>query len=322
MKKSNLGTLGEVSRLTLGGGGIGQVWGEVSPSEAIATIHEAIDRGIDLLDSAPGYNRCEQLIGEAFQGNLPTHVKVTTKCGLGNFEPGTAYKTLRASIEKSLKDMRLEHVDLFFLHNPTMCALPIGEEDQRDRTHWHTDWKAYVEELIPAFERIVSDGLTGAWGLTGIDVPTAIIDAVSQQPRPAVVQIVANLMDSPGSLTEQVTNARPREIIAAAQKHGVGVMGIRAVQAGALTRSFDRNVEPDNIDFLDFERASTFRSLCDNWGEDPAIVAHRYALGMEGIDTLVLGVKNRAELRGCLDAEEAGPLESDRVAAIDALGLR
>jgi hypothetical protein len=52
------------------------------------------------------------------------------------------------------------------------------------------------------------------------------------------------------------------------------------------------------------------------------VVAHRYALGIAGVDTLVLGVKNRAELRQCLDAEAAGPLDAAQVAAIDGLGLR
>ncbi|HEX3916350.1 MAG TPA: aldo/keto reductase, partial [Caulobacteraceae bacterium] len=75
-------------------------------------------------------------------------------------------------------------------------------------------------------------------------------------------------------------------------------------------------------DSRDYDRAAPYRALCATWGEDPAYVAHRYALGIAGVDTLVLGVKNRAELQQCLDAEAAGPLEPDRVAAIDALGLR
>jgi aryl-alcohol dehydrogenase-like predicted oxidoreductase len=51
------------------------------------------------------------------------------------------------------------------------------------------------------------------------------------------------------------------------------------------------------------------------------VIAHRYALAMAGVDTLVLGVKNRQELRQCLDAEAAGALSPDEIAAIDALRL-
>jgi aryl-alcohol dehydrogenase-like predicted oxidoreductase len=99
-------------------------------------------------------------------------------------------------------------------------------------------------------------------------------------------------------------------------------MGIRAVQAGALTRQIDHALSPNQPDAKDYARAAPFRALCETWGEDPAYVAHRYALGIAGVDTVVLGVKNRAELDQCVAAEAAGPLEPDRVAAIDALRLR
>ena len=56
-------------------------------------------------------------------------------------------------------------------------------------------------------------------------------------------------------------------------------------------------------------------------GEDPALVAHRYALAIPGVDTVVLGVKNRRELEQCLHAERLGPLEPELVARVDALGL-
>ena len=55
MKTNSLGPVGQVSRLTLGGGGIGLVWGESTRDEAIATIHAALDGGINLLDTAPMY---------------------------------------------------------------------------------------------------------------------------------------------------------------------------------------------------------------------------------------------------------------------------
>ena len=71
MKTAPLGSLGPVSRLTLGGGGIGQIWGETSREESVATIRAAIDGGIDLIDTAPMYGSCEAIIGETFDGALP-----------------------------------------------------------------------------------------------------------------------------------------------------------------------------------------------------------------------------------------------------------
>ena len=71
MHTATLGPIGVVSRLTLGGGGIGQLWGETSKEEAIATIGAALDGGITVLDAAPGYHNCETFIGEHFAGRLP-----------------------------------------------------------------------------------------------------------------------------------------------------------------------------------------------------------------------------------------------------------
>ena len=111
-------------------------------------------------------------------------------------------------------------------------------------------------------------------------------------------------------------------IIAAAKEQGVGVLGIRAVQAGALTNAIDRNTSANHPETRDFARAAPYRELCRAWGQDPALIAHRYALGIDGVDTLILGVKNRAELRQCLEAEALGPLDPEHVAKIDARGLR
>jgi aryl-alcohol dehydrogenase-like predicted oxidoreductase len=54
-------------------------------------------------------------------------------------------------------------------------------------------------------------------------------------------------------------------------------------------------------------------------GESAALLAHRYALSMPGLATVVLGVKNRVELQECLAAEAAGPLSADEMHAIEAL---
>jgi aryl-alcohol dehydrogenase-like predicted oxidoreductase len=322
MKQATLGPLGPVSRLTLGGGGIGQIWGEVSADEAKATLTAALDGGITVLDAAPGYRNCEAFIGEVFDGRLPAGVKVTTKHGLGTVPVGEAAGRLSASLAASLAAMRLPRVDLFFLHtniSPDGFVYAHGADRQAQAA---TDWSQYAAEVVPAMEGLKAQGRIGAWGITGIGVPDAILAALAHDPKPGVVQAIANLMDSPGALKRYGTPPRPREIIAAAKAAGVGVMGIRAVQAGALTNAIDRALSANYPDQKDFDRAVPFRALCQSWGEDPAVVAHRYALGIDGVDTLVLGVKNRAELQQCLDAEAAGPLDPAQVTAVDALGLR
>ena len=94
-------------------------------------------------------------------------------------------------------------------------------------------------------------------------------------------------------------------------------MGIRAVQAGALTDGFDRQLPDDHVDASDYRRAAPFRELAKVLGESPAVLAHRYSLSMEGVSTVVLGVKNRTELRQCVEAESLGKLEPAVVARVD-----
>ena len=61
---------GKVSALTLGGGGIGNIWGETSREEAVRTVRLAIENGINHFDVAPMYGRgeAEKVIGEAIKG--------------------------------------------------------------------------------------------------------------------------------------------------------------------------------------------------------------------------------------------------------------
>ncbi len=320
MKTSTLGSFGPVSRLTLGGGGIGQVWGPTSEDDAVATLRHAVNNGIDLLDAAPGYKICEAMIGRAFEGKLPQGVRVTTKYGLGSVRADQVYPLFRYSLEQSLKAMRLERVDMLLLHSeirPDQFEYPAGQPPRDERS---TRLSLYREAVRPAFARLVDEGLIGSWGITGINHAAATIEALADEPLPAAVQAIANLLDSPGEMNGTGLAPRPRDVIAAAKAKDVGVMGVRAVQAGALTRALDRSeASPTSQDFA---RAAPYRELCARWGEDPAMIAYRYALGIEGVDTLVLGVKNVAELDEALEAERRGPLEPERVAAIEALGLR
>jgi len=322
MKKNAFGALGEVSRLTLGGGGIGQAWGPTSREEAVATIRAAVDGGIDLLDTAPLYRNCESIVGETFGGRLPAGLRITTKCGLGSPEPEQVERALTQSLDGSLAAMKIERVDIFFLHS-NICADDYVYANRPDlQNSYATRWTIYAEHVIPAMEKLKAAGKIASWGITGSGVPDAILRALRHSPAPGYVQAVTNLLDSAGSLRRYADPARPREIIAAANARGVSVLGIRAVQAGALTGAVDRELSPNNPDRKDFERAAPFRALCKEIGTDPAIMAHRYALSLQEIATVILGVKNRDELRQCLEAEASGPLEPELMAKIDGLGLR
>ena len=53
-----------------------------------------------------------------------------------------------------------------------------------------------------------------------------------------------------------------------------------------------------------------FRKLANEWGESPAALAHRFALSVDKVSSVILGVKNRQELQECIDAESKGKLSS------------
>ena len=317
MQQKSFGKLPPASVLTLGGGGLGMAWGETTFDECTATVHAAVAAGINWIDLAPRYGdgKAELVVGEAFAGRLPEGVRVTSKCSLGNPPAADIEPLVRQSIEGSLERLRLSRLDLFFLHSN---VVPDADHMARrpDAASRMTLYGTFVDRVRPLFERLVAEGLIRAWGLTGIGHPDTIIKLLGERPAPSAVQCTANLLDSPGGLKFFDGRAKPREVMAAARANRVGVMGIRAVQAGALTSAIDRPLPDNHPEMRDYVRAAGFRRLAGELGVTPALLAHRYALSLD-IDTLVLGVKNRQELAECVAAADAGPLPPELLARID-----
>ena len=310
MESSTLGSLGSVSVLTLGGGGIGQVWGETSRDEAVATVQAAAEAGITLIDLAPSYGdgEAEEVVGRAFAGRLPAGVRVTTKHHVGH-DPIEVEAKMLASLDESLARLRLDRVDVFILHSQ---ILP-GPDPERET--WTTPLALFEESARPALQNLVDQGRIGAWGITAVQFPEVLDRVFGTDPRPQVAQMVANVMDAPGDMAW--TEVHLRELLVRARQAGVGVMAIRAVQSGALTDHLDREPPEGHSTRIDFDRASPFRALAAELGETAASLAHRYALSMRGVDTVVLGVKNRTELAECVAAAEAGPLPVELITRID-----
>ncbi|MGI9525105.1 MAG: aldo/keto reductase [Hyphomicrobiaceae bacterium] len=317
MEIRQLGKLWPVSVLTLGGGGIGQLWGETTREESIATVRTAVDSGIMLLDMAPAYGdgEAEHVIGAAFEGQLPAHVRVTTKHRLGTPKCADVRSNIVQSLQGSLARMRLERVDLFFLHSN---IVPDDYDTSAYTDRPATRWATYIEQFIPVCEELVADGRIGAWGITGIGIPDCILAATSQSIAPSAIQCISNPLDSPGELKYFEGPSRAREIIAATNSSGAGVLGIRPVQGGALTDTVDRKLPASHAVNIDYGRADRFRALARELDMSAATLAHRYALTMDAIDTVVLGCKNRHELLECISSANAGPLETAIAEQVDA----
>ncbi len=312
METRAFGRLGRVSALTLGGGGIGNVWGEVDRAEAVATVRAALDAGITMLDLAPTYGpgEAELVVGEALGGAVPEGVLVTTKVHPGDSDP---VERMRAGLAASLERLRLQRVDLFILHS------------QLRPDHLQHEGTVTADQLRdvirPEFVRMRDEGLIGGWGLTGVGHSDVLEDVLADDETPDAIQCVVNALDLSGDMwlwggDEQPDNPR---VVAAAERAGVPVMAIRVVAAGSLADALDRPLEPDHPAARDFEAAAPFRRFAAERGEPAAVFAHRWALTAPGLATVVLGVKNREELDECVAAEAAGPLSDEEMRAIAAL---
>ena len=124
MEYRDLGETGmRVSAVSLGTWAIGGTWGTVSDEESIRTLHRAVDLGVNFLDTADVYGdgRSESLISRLLKERKDDEIFVATKAGR-RLSPHTAegytYENLSAFVERSLKNLDTETLDLLQLHSP------------------------------------------------------------------------------------------------------------------------------------------------------------------------------------------------------------
>lgn len=162
MQKRTLGGNLEVSAVGLGCMGFSHAYGAPTDrSEAIRLIREAVDAGYTFFDTAETYGTREQphhneeLLGQAlapFRGE----VVIATKFGIRfDTESGTvpypliadsSPKTIRASVEGSLRRLQVERIDLYYQHRP--------------------DPKTPIEEVAETMASLVREGKIARWGLS------------------------------------------------------------------------------------------------------------------------------------------------------------
>lgn len=324
MQYQSLGSCFSASRLTLGGGGIGQVWGATDRDEALATVQEAYTAGINCFDLAPMYGdgEAERVVGMVFSDGYPDDVHVTTKHLLGDAPADQVEQRLTQSLNDTCERLQRDYVDVFILHGYVIAdgwseSLRPQFLKPKYLPQIAVPFSRFQETVVPTFERLKQQGRIGAWGVTAASTQQQNLAVLAQDTPPDVVQCITNVLDSSGGMAITDEPQTPRETIASAKARGVGVMGIRAVAAGSLTDQLDRKVREHSAENRDYIRAASFRALAQEHGVSPSFLAHQYALAMDGVDTLVLGVKNRQELAECVAAEAAPRLDNALIQAID-----
>lgn len=127
------GTSIRVSRIALGTWAIGGwMWGGTDESDAVKTIQEALDRGINLIDTAPvyGFGRSEEIVGAALAGGRRWKAVIATKAGL-DWKDGKPFRNagkarIVLEVENSLRRLRTDVIDLYQVHWPDPHT-PIAE---------------------------------------------------------------------------------------------------------------------------------------------------------------------------------------------------
>ena len=165
----------------------------VGEGEAIRLTHQALELGINFIDTAnmyEGYARyvgspggvAEEILGKALKGRRDEVVlatKVGMKIGPAEDDGGLSPAHIRREIERSLKRMRCEAVDLYYMHKP--------------------DPTVALAESAQAFDDLVRAGKVRAWGVSNFSAAQlgellAVCDAHGLR-RPVAIQPAYSLLN-------------------------------------------------------------------------------------------------------------------------------
>jgi aryl-alcohol dehydrogenase-like predicted oxidoreductase len=302
MKQRTLGTDGpSVSALGLGLMGMSEFYGATDDERSIATIHRALDLGVNFLDTADiyGAGHNEQLLGRALAGRRREEAVVATKFGArgqGNVDSTPEYA--RQAVDASLARLGIDHIDVYYLHrrNP---EVPI-------------------EDTVGALADLIAQGKIRHIGLSEVSADTLR--------RAHAVHPIAALQ-SEYSLWERGLEV---EVLPAARELGVALVPYSPVGRGFLTgtvtdlnslapddyRRFDPRFQGDNLK-RNLALAERVKALAEQVGVTPTQLALAWLLH-QGPDVIPIpGTKRISYLEQNAAAADVN-LDADTLSALDA----
>jgi len=226
MKYRPLGRTGwNVSEISFGAWAIGGSWGQQDDKESMATLHRAIDLGINFIDTADVYGdgRSERLIAQ-LRRERKEEIIVATKAGR-RLSPHTAdgYKDLTAFIERSLKNLETESLDLVQLHCPPTEVY-------------------YRPEVFAGLDALVKSGKIRHYGVSVSNVEEAL--KAIEYPGVQSVQIIFNMF-----------RTRPAELFfAEAKRRQVGILARVPLASGLLSGKLTRATQFEADDHRKFNQ--------------------------------------------------------------------
>ncbi len=275
----------------IGGPGRRGGWGTQADADSLATIHAALDRGVDWLDTAPLYGRghAEELIGRALaeRPGDGRGVRLATKCGwpwVGRRARPFARLTaasIRGELEQSLRRLRTERIDLYQIHHP------------RPPEQLAAGW----QELARLRER----GLIGACGVCNATV--ADLDRLL-----AIAPVEA--LQVPYSLLRRDAEAK---LLPYCRRHGIAVLAASPLHSGMLADGFDRarvarlpgdDWRRGHPDFNDPRLAGHLRAVerlrAVAGGRPLAWLALAWLLAQPGVHAAILGARHPRQVADAL----------------------
>jgi aryl-alcohol dehydrogenase-like predicted oxidoreductase len=209
MKYRELGRTGwKVSEISFGAWAIGGDWGSVDDRESMSALERAIDRGVNFIDTADVYGdgRSERLVAKLLKGRRE-EIHVATKAGR-RLDPHTAdgynRKDLRRFVERSLKNLETDALDLLQLHCPPTAVY-------------------YRPEVFEALDEMVQEGKLRFYGVSVEKVEEAL--KAIEFPNVQTVQIIFN-----------VFRQRPADLFfERAKLRSVGILARVPLASGLLT---------------------------------------------------------------------------------------
>jgi len=298
MKKRILGKTGlEVGELSLGAAFM--TGGPDGFDGALPLVGRALELGMNLADTSADYGDSEEALGHALHV-LGKPCIVSTKLGpraKGAFDPKDK-ACLRGIVEESLRLLHRDVIDILMIHEP----------DRPGEFDWYNDGIHFEGPVVELLRDLKQEGLVRFTGLGGTTAyPLARIMATGQY------DVVLTAFNS-SPLRQEAKIA----VLPEAQKQNMGVLLASPTQQGWLSRRYDQQIE-DAV-FLSPQRRAQFKALyalCDDCGEEIAVLCLRWALGVPGVSSVLTGPRTMAQLEQNIKAVERGPLPDDVHKRID-----
>ena len=314
MNYRTLGRTGwKVSEISFGAWAIGGAWGGVDDKESLAALHAALDGGVNFFDTADVYGdgRSERLLAK-LRKERKEKFYIATKAGrrLPKQTPeGYNHANLTAFIERSLRNLDTDTIDLLQLHCPPTEVY-------------------YMPEVFGSLDELVRAGKLRYYGVSVEKVEEGL--KAIEFPNVQSVQIIFNLF-----------RQRPADLFfAEAQKRKVGILARVPLASGLLSGKITRErkfAKDDHRNFNrhgeEFDRGETFAGVDFETGlnaveelksfvpagETLAQLALRWILEFPAVTCAIPGAKRPAQVVENIAASALPPLSKAALKKIGAL---